>query len=81
LTGVIFQAINAHLAKTHTLAQSTERLALYQQGLAVGADIDVLQVDVVWPGILHRHLIDLTPYLGDAPAAPVRQRASFCSIR
>jgi trehalose/maltose transport system substrate-binding protein len=49
---------------------STERLALYQQVLAAGADdIDVLQIDVVWPGILHRHLIDLTPYVGDAPAA------------
>lgn len=49
---------------------STERLALYLQMLAAGADdIDVLQIDVVWPGILHRHLIDLTPYLGDAPAA------------
>lgn len=49
---------------------STERLALYQQVLAAGADdIDVLQVDVVWPGILHRHLIDLAPYVGDAPAA------------
>ena len=49
---------------------STERLALYQQVLAAGTDdIDVLQIDVVWPGILHRHLIDLAPYLGDAPAA------------
>lgn len=49
---------------------STERLALYLQVLAAGADdIDVLQVDVVWPGILHRHLIDLKPYLDDAPAA------------
>jgi trehalose/maltose transport system substrate-binding protein len=49
---------------------STERLALYLQMLAAGTDdIDVLQIDVVWPGILHRHLLDLKPYLGDAPAA------------
>ena len=42
---------------------SSERLALYQQLLAAGAsDIDVFQIDVVWPGILANHLIDLTPY-------------------
>ncbi|WP_239031817.1 ABC transporter substrate-binding protein [Paroceanicella profunda] len=42
---------------------SSERLALYQQILAAGAgDIDVLQVDVVWPGILGTHFIDLKPY-------------------
>lgn len=48
---------------------STERLALYQQLLAAGAsDIDVFQIDVIWPGILANHLIDLTPHMGDAPA-------------
>ncbi|WP_026379477.1 ABC transporter substrate-binding protein [Afifella pfennigii] len=42
---------------------ATERLALYQQLLAAGAgDIDVLQIDVVWPGLLGAHFIDLTPY-------------------
>lgn len=40
---------------------ATERLALYQQLLAAGAgDIDVFQVDVVWPGILGEHFKDLT---------------------
>lgn len=49
---------------------ATERLALYQQILAAGAgDIDVLQVDVIWPGILGEHLIDLASYAGDAPKA------------
>ncbi len=44
---------------------TTERLALYQQLLAAGADdIDVFQIDVVWPGILAHHFIDLAPYLG-----------------
>ncbi|MBS7701202.1 MULTISPECIES: ABC transporter substrate-binding protein [unclassified Chelatococcus] len=42
---------------------ATERLALYQQLLAGGAsDIDVFQLDVVWPGILATHFIDLKPY-------------------
>lgn len=46
---------------------STERLALYQQILAAqGDDIDILQVDVVWPGILAPHLIDLRSYDADA---------------
>ena len=39
---------------------ANERLALYQQLLAAGsADIDVFQIDVVWPGILGNHFIDL----------------------
>jgi trehalose/maltose transport system substrate-binding protein len=47
---------------------STERLALYQQLLAAGAaDIDVFQIDVIWPGTLANHLIDLKEYVGDAP--------------
>jgi trehalose/maltose transport system substrate-binding protein len=42
---------------------ATERLALYQQLLAAGAsDIDVFQIDVIWPGILGEHLIDLAPH-------------------
>ncbi|WP_020681450.1 ABC transporter substrate-binding protein [Marinobacterium rhizophilum] len=42
---------------------STERLSLYQQLLAAGSsDIDVFQIDVIWPGMLGQHLLDLTPY-------------------
>jgi trehalose/maltose transport system substrate-binding protein len=42
---------------------SSERLALYQQVLGAGSDkIDVFQVDVVWPGLLGAHLLDLKPY-------------------
>jgi len=41
-------------------ASSTARLALYQQFLgAHSPDIDVLSVDVIWPGILGPHLLDL----------------------
>jgi trehalose/maltose transport system substrate-binding protein len=46
---------------------ATERLALYQQLLAAGAhDVDVLQVDVIWPAILAPHLLDLGPVAGAA---------------
>ncbi|MGI9452258.1 MAG: ABC transporter substrate-binding protein, partial [Geminicoccaceae bacterium] len=39
---------------------ATERLALYQQILAANSsDIDVFQIDVIWPGILANHFIDL----------------------
>ncbi|MDP1631133.1 MAG: ABC transporter substrate-binding protein [Caulobacter sp.] len=49
---------------------STDRLALYLQMLASRtADIDVLQIDVVWAGMLASHLTDLRPYMGDTPAA------------
>jgi len=42
---------------------ATARLALYQQWLAAGvSDVDVFQIDVIWPGILGNHLIDLKPY-------------------
>ncbi|MEM6945782.1 MAG: ABC transporter substrate-binding protein, partial [Pseudomonadota bacterium] len=48
---------------------STERLALYQQILGAGAaNIDVFQVDVIWPGILGEHFVDLTPYAAGAEA-------------
>ena len=46
---------------------ATERLALYQQLLAAGAaDVDVFQIDTVWPGILSNHFIDLSAYAKDA---------------
>ena len=44
---------------------ATERLALYQQLLAAKApDIDVFQIDVIWPGILANHFVDLKSHLG-----------------
>jgi trehalose/maltose transport system substrate-binding protein len=46
---------------------STERLALYQQMLAANsADIDVYQIDVIWPGILANHFIDLSQHIDQA---------------
>lgn len=42
---------------------SSERLALYQKMLEAGdGSVDVLQVDVVWPGLLAEHLLDLKRY-------------------
>jgi trehalose/maltose transport system substrate-binding protein len=42
---------------------ASERLALYQQVLSSKSDkIDVFMVDVVWPGMLASHLLDLKPY-------------------
>ena len=41
----------------------SERLALYQQVLGAGSDkIDVFQIDVVWPGLLANHFVDLKGY-------------------
>lgn len=43
--------------------ESNPRLAMYQQLLAGGtADIDVFQIDVVWPAILANYFIDLKPF-------------------
>jgi trehalose/maltose transport system substrate-binding protein len=40
---------------------ATERLAQYQQLLAAGAsDVDAMMIDVIWPGILAEHAVDLS---------------------
>lgn len=50
---------------------TNDRLGLYQQQLAAkSSDIDVYQLDVVWPGLLAEHFVDLT---GKVPAAEVKQ--------
>jgi trehalose/maltose transport system substrate-binding protein len=55
-TGHEVQVINAP-------NDSNERLALYQQVLGSGSDkVDIYQIDVVWPGLLASHFIDLKPY-------------------
>ena len=48
---------------------ATDRLALYLQFFGAGSgDIDIMQIDVIWPGILAEHLIDLTPYVDNLDA-------------
>ena len=61
---------------------ASERLALYQQLLAAHApDIDVLQIDVVWPGILGPHFLDLAPYAGGEAAEHLPQVIANNTVR
>lgn len=47
-----------------TPADANERLALYQTLLAAESqDIDIFQIDVIWPAILAPHLLDLSDAL------------------
>ncbi|WCM22589.1 ABC transporter substrate-binding protein [Paraburkholderia bryophila] len=48
---------------------SSALLALYQQILNSGSDkIDVFEIDMVWPGALASHFIDLRPYTNGVQA-------------
>ena len=52
-----------------TPASPTEKLSLYQQLLgSQSEDVDVLMVDIVWPGLLAEHLVDLHDYLPEGAA-------------
>ncbi|MFG6176997.1 ABC transporter substrate-binding protein [Halomonas sp. THAF12] len=45
---------------------TTEKLSLFQQLLSSrSSDIDVMMVDIVWPGLLDDHLLDLSEYLSE----------------
>ncbi|MEZ5487494.1 MAG: ABC transporter substrate-binding protein [Steroidobacteraceae bacterium] len=50
----------------NTPNSSSDRFSLYVQLLASRSpEIDVLQIDVVWPGMLGSHLLDLGPAFAD----------------
>lgn len=59
-----WSAKTGNSVKHLTIPQSTsDILGLFRQMFAAkSTDLDVLNVDVVWPGIIKSHLVDLTPY-------------------
>jgi trehalose/maltose transport system substrate-binding protein len=59
-----WSAKTGNSVKHLTIPQSTsDILGLFRQMFAAkSTDLDVLNVDVVWPGIIKDHLLDLTPY-------------------
>ncbi len=63
-------AANGHTIRLYTApASSTDNLALLRQQLAAKSpDVDVVRIDVVWPGVIKDHLLDLKPYSHGAEA-------------
>ena len=63
-------AKTGHTVKIFTMpSSSTDILSLFRQMFAAkSADLDVLNIDVVWPGVLKDHLLDLKPYSKGAEA-------------
>jgi trehalose/maltose transport system substrate-binding protein len=60
-----------HTVRNYTQPSSaTAALAVYRQLFAAkSSDIDIIRVDIIWPGILKDHLVDLRPYSQGAEAA------------
>jgi trehalose/maltose transport system substrate-binding protein len=59
-----------HTVKLFTIPNSTtDILALFRQMFAAqSTDLDVINVDVVWPGVIKDHLVDLKKYSKGAEA-------------
>jgi trehalose/maltose transport system substrate-binding protein len=55
---------NGHVVKMYSPpASTTDNLALLRQQFAAkSADLDVIMIDVVWPGVIKDHLVDLKKY-------------------
>src|SRR3954470_11977278 len=46
---------------------SSQQLTQYQQLFAAGSsDVDVFRLDIVWPGMVAGHMVDLRPHVTDA---------------
>jgi trehalose/maltose transport system substrate-binding protein len=62
---------NGHTIKLYSPpASTTDSLALLRQQFAAkSSDVDVVMIDVVWPGVIKDHLIDLKPFSKGAEAA------------
>jgi trehalose/maltose transport system substrate-binding protein len=55
---------NITVSLLETPDSATDRLALYQQFWeAESPDVDVFQVDVIWPGIVAPHAVDMNEYM------------------
>ena len=61
---------NGHTIKIYTPPTSTtDNLALLRQQFAAkSSDLDVIMIDVVWPGVIKDHLVDLKNYSKGAEA-------------
>ena len=61
---------NGHTVKMYTPPTSTtDNLALLRQQFAAkSSDLDVIMIDVVWPGVIKDHLVDLKKYSKGAEA-------------
>lgn len=58
------QEANHKVSLFKTTFTSNTTLGLFQQILAARSDmVDVILIDVIWPGILKKHLIDLKQYI------------------
>jgi trehalose/maltose transport system substrate-binding protein len=55
---------NGHTVKLYSPpASTTDNLALLRQQFAAkSSDVDVLMIDVIWPGVIKDHLVDLSKY-------------------
>jgi trehalose/maltose transport system substrate-binding protein len=59
------EATGITVNRTSGSESATERLAQYQQLLAAQAsDVDAMMIDVIWPGILASHAVDLSGAIG-----------------
>lgn len=58
--------INVEFIRGETSA--TDRLQAYRQEWAGQAGADVYQIDVIWPGVVAEHAVDLNPALSDLAA-------------